>query len=345
MSRSSLYWNKFVELLVKQNKTYLIVGQGLAGTILAHHFLDRNLNFQILDSHNTHFTSSFAAGGIFNPVTGRKLERTWLADVLFDYLPSFYQNLEKKLGVRFFSQMPLFRPFANEEMKNWLLARKAEIDHSYLNWSDQGVWVNKAGWVDVPLFLLCSKAHFQDLGIYSERIFHENDLESFEKVIFCEGFHGQKNPYWAHLEFLPAKGELLKFKSMQPDASYIQNKNGFILPLGQDLFKVGATYQWNDLGSSSNPASLLELKTKLNSFQIDQYEELEVYVGVRPATQDRRPYVGFHPTLPLGIFNGFGSKGVSLMPYFAHQFVDELLGKKMIHSEASIHRFSHLFST
>lgn len=329
---------------MNQNKPYLIVGQGLAGTILAYHFRLHGIDFQIWDAPKLHFTSSFAAGGIFNPVTGRKLEKTWLADSLFEYLPSFYENLELTLSEKFFFPMPLFRPFANSEMKSWLLARKSEIDHSFLRWTHEGVWVGQAGWVDVPLLLKSSTAFFQNLGLYQERLFLKNDLDSFEKVIFCEGFHGQKNPFWADLDFLPAKGELLKFKSANVDASFIQNKNGFVLPLGQDLFKVGATYRWDDLGPNSDVASVDELRAKLKSFQIDQYEELEVLVGVRPATQDRRPYVGFHPNLPVGIFNGFGSKGASLMPYFASQFMDELLGKKMIHEQASIHRFSHLFS-
>jgi hypothetical protein len=54
--------------------------------------------------------------------------------------------------------------------------------------------------------------------------------------------------------------------------------------------------------------------------------------------------VGFHPSQEAGIFNGFGSKGVSLMPYFAKQWTDEILGRSSVHSEVSIRRFYHLFS-
>jgi 2-polyprenyl-6-methoxyphenol hydroxylase-like FAD-dependent oxidoreductase len=81
---------------VKSNKSILIVGHGLAGTILAHHLHQENREFQIWDSSSTHFTSSNAAGGIFNPVTGRKLEPTWLANEIFTYLFPFYQAMEKK---------------------------------------------------------------------------------------------------------------------------------------------------------------------------------------------------------------------------------------------------------
>ena len=336
------------EFKVKTNKPILIIGQGLAGTILAHQALLAGFEVEIWDSPSTHFTSSWAAGGIFNPVTGRKLEATWLADEIFTYLFPFYEGLEKTLGTRFFYPMPLFRPFANAEMKGWLLDRKSQINHDFLRWTEEGVWVSNSGWVDVATFLSASAKYFTEKKILCRRRFLESELteisQSFERIICCEGFHGQQNAFWKGFGFLPAKGELLTFKSNQPSEEYILNKNGFVLPLGNQEFKVGATYRWDEYGPNSVPEAQAELKQKLVNFQIDQYEEIEKLVGVRPATQDRRPLVGMHPTINVGIFNGFGSKGVSLMPYFADAFVGEWLGKKMVHSEASIRRFSHLFS-
>jgi hypothetical protein len=117
---------------VGKNKPFLIVGQGLAGTILAHHFLAAKIPFEIWDAPNFLFKSSHAAGGIYNPVTGRKLEKTWLAEELFTYLPEFYRQLEQTLQASFFHPMPLFRPFANAEMRSWLADRKTQIDHDYL---------------------------------------------------------------------------------------------------------------------------------------------------------------------------------------------------------------------
>jgi glycine/D-amino acid oxidase-like deaminating enzyme len=76
----------------------------------------------------------------------------------------------------------------------------------------------------------------------------------------------------------------------------------------------------------------------------ENFELLGQKTGIRPATQDRRPFIGFRPDLQAGIFNGFGSKGVSLSPYFAKQWTNEILGKSSVHPEASIRRFYHLFS-
>jgi glycine/D-amino acid oxidase-like deaminating enzyme len=331
---------------VKSNNPILIVGHGLAGTLLAHHLHQENIPFQIWDSSPTHFTSSFAAGGIFNPVTGRKLEPTWLANEIFTYLFPFYQALEKKLNASFFFPMPLFRPFANAEMADWLNARRADIDHEFLDWRSDGVWVDQAGWVDVPRLISASQLFFRELGVFFEKEFvsGQSDTAHFSQVIFCEGFHGMKNPLWSGLSFLPAKGEILKIKTDEADPTFILNKNGFLLPIGQGLYKVGATYRWDEFGPDSTSSAQNELKDKLALFQVNDYIELEKLVGIRPATQDRRPFVGMHPEKQVGIFNGFGSKGVSLIPYFAQEFVSELQGKKMVHPEASIRRFNQLFS-
>jgi len=323
---------------VKNDNPYSIVGQGLAGTILAHHFLEAGISFKIWDSPETHFNSSQAAGGIFNPVTGRKLEQTWLADELFPYLFDFYPRLETMLGTRFFYPMPLFRPFANEEMKNWLITRRDQIHHDYLRWESEGVWVEKAGWVDVATLLRASRDYFVSTGLLVESEFKGN------QAIFCEGFHGQKNPLWASLPFLPAKGELMEIRSNEPSESYILNKNGFILPLGDKQFKVGATYGWKEFTNETTPEALEELTKKLALMGVEEFELVQQKTGIRPATQDRRPFVGFRPEGNAGIFNGFGSKGVSLSPYFAKQWTDEILGKSIVNAEASIRRFYHLFS-
>jgi glycine/D-amino acid oxidase-like deaminating enzyme len=107
---------------------------------------------------------------------------------------------------------------------------------------------------------------------------------------------------------------------------------------------VGATYAWKEYTNKITSEALVELTDKLGLMGCSQFELIEQKTGIRPATQDRRPIIGFHPTKQSGIFNGFGSKGVSLAPYFAKQWTSEILGNTSVHSEASIRRFYHLFS-
>lgn len=240
--------------------------------------------------------------------------------------------------------MPLFRPFANAEMKQWLMDRKPQIYHDFLNWEEDGVWVKKAGWVDVASLLRHSKNYFEGIKIFSDRTFQEEDASNFEAVIFCEGFHAVQNPIWNKLPFLSAKGELIRFHSNEPSRDCILNKNGFILPLPDGAFKVGATYRWDEFTPFPTTSSREELISKLTSMGVSEFELLETYVGIRPATQDRRPFVGMLAGDTMGIFNGFGSKGVSLSPYFAQSFVQAIKGEKELDPDVSIRRYSHLFS-
>jgi glycine/D-amino acid oxidase-like deaminating enzyme len=218
------------------------------------------------------------------------------------------------------------------------MERKDQIHHDYLRWESEGVWVNKAGWVDVVKLLRVSRAYFEARGLLKIGVFSEPN------GLFCEGFHGQQNPLWSCLPFLPAKGELMEIRSSQLSQEYILNKNGFVVPLGNQHFKVGATYGWKEYSNKITPEAFQELQQKLAAMGCDEFELVKQKTGIRPATQDRRPFVGFHPSCQAGIFNGFGSKGVSLMPYFAKQWTDEILGKKSVHPEVSIRRFYHLFS-
>ncbi|MEY2792085.1 MAG: hypothetical protein RJA76_77 [Bacteroidota bacterium] len=336
----------------------LIVGQGIAGSILAWNLYKSGFQVQIFDNPQKYFKSSIAAGGLFNPVTGRKLEQTWLADHLFPFLFAFYPRLEEQLNARFFYPMPLFRPFANEEMKTWLLERKNQIHHAYLEWKEDGVFVNQTGWVDVKQMLEAFEHFFTEKKMLQQKsldfdklLFNEEgdaiyEGETYRYIIFCEGFHAQKNnPYFKDLCFLPAKGELFHIETSQANDELIINKNGFLLPLGNQHFKVGATYSWDDLSQNPRPIAIEELHKKVIQFHINNYKVKELLVGIRPATQDRRPFIGFIPGKKVGIFNGFGSKGVSLIPYFANQFTNHLLFGEELNSEVSIHRFSHLFST
>lgn len=330
----------------------LIVGQGLAGSILALECWNRGIPFQIWNAPKKYFTSSFAAGGIFNPVTGRKFENTWLARELFDYLKGFYPKMEALLGERFFHESKMFRPFGDQNSVEWLEKRRQEMDFTYLDWQQEGVWIKEAGWVDVPRFLQAARDFFIKNQVYFEKEFVHSSISDlnqkefhldgrvFSKILFCEGFHAQKsNPFFSHLCFLPAKGELLTIQIPDHSQDYILSKNGFLLPMKNQKFKVGATYRWDEFTNQPTRDALSELESKLESFGIKEYKILQQEVGVRPATQDRRPFIGFIPGSNLGIFNGFGSKGVSLIPYFANGLVDEWEGNKNLPLDASIRRF------
>jgi glycine/D-amino acid oxidase-like deaminating enzyme len=120
----------------------------------------------------------------------------------------------------------------------------------------------------------------------------------------------------------------------------IFNRGVFVLPLKEGLHKVGATYEHKDLSCEPTLKARNYLCGKLETLLKTGYEVVGQIAGVRPATKDRRPMMGSHPEYkPLGIFNGFGSKGVSLGPYFADQFAAFLEEETALEEAVDINRF------
>lgn len=342
---------------------YLIVGQGLAGTLLSHHLLKRGKKISVLDAAQQQ-TASRAAAGIFNPVTGRSMVKTWKADVLFPYLLNCYEELEQVTGAHFLHRMNIYRPFSStREQNEWIPKSDNKEFAPYVEYvSDQsmfgqyakdrqgGIVLKQSGYVDLPLLITTYRAYLEQLDIFETHRFSENLLSMYEdhiqynghtarKIIFCDGPEGRKNVYFRWLPFRPVKGEILYIK-LKEQLPMIFNRGVFVLPLKEGLHKVGATYEHKDLSYTTTLKARNYLCEKLKTLLTLPYEIVGQEAGVRPATKDRRPMVGLHPEYkPLGVFNGFGSKGVSLAPYFAHQFSAFLEEEATLEEAIDINRF------
>ncbi len=353
---------------------YLLIGQGLAGSLLADALLRRGERVRILGDARP--SSSGVAAGLFNPVTGRKPQKTWLADELFPYLHRFYPNLETRLGARFFHPTPLYRPFgsAAEREAGLAFAAQAELsDFLRPNSNDDeyspavrnehgGLLTLRAGWVDVPALLAGFRRYFETLGIFEESTFDPADLHigdevltwralRVEHLVFCEGVYATENPYFGWLPFNPVKGETITVKPAgTPPMPGIVNRGVWGIPRADGTLRVGATYVWpKGDGTSLDWISTAEgrgfLGEKLRGWLRPEYTVLEGAAGIRPAVQGRRPLLGRHPDYPrLAIFNGLGSKGVSLAPFFADQLADHLILGKELDEAVNISRFFSLYS-
>jgi glycine/D-amino acid oxidase-like deaminating enzyme len=342
---------------------FILVGQGIAGSILAYLIIKAGKKVLVFDTpQNNH--SSVVAAGLFNPVTGRKFVKTWMAEHLFPFLIHFYQNLERDLDSEFFHPMPIFRPFLSLEEKNAMISRynagglEPFVDQILSSPPGNfpppndlgGIKIKHSGYVNLPRLLDSLKDFIRSNGKIREELFDHKKMEITEKgigykdlytekVIFCEGSQACNNPYFRWLPFRPVKGEILTIDA-EIHIDFIFNRKIFILPLQEGLYRVGATYDWDYRDMSPTEEAKKYLEEKLNQFFPVNYKVVNHLAGIRPATKDRRPFVGLHPELPkVGIFNGLGSKGVTLSPYFAHQFVDYLLKDEELDKEVNINRF------
>lgn len=339
----------------------IIVGQGIAGTVLAFSCLQNGLSVHIIDSGKTD-NASRAAAGLYNPVTGRKMVKTWLADELFSYLIDFYSDHEKFLDSQFLFPTPIYRPFINvEEQNDWLgnssnpqyqpfiqsVETKSKNIHEILD-PFGGLVLDKCGYLDLPVFLDSARTYFSSKGIYQMELFDINKMKTEEdylaygdivgeRVIFCEGTDVERNPFWSHLKFRPVKGEVMDIET-EKIPNLIVNRGVFMIPK-EGYIRVGSTYDNKDLSKEVTVKGINSLKEKLEKIFKGEYRIIRSWAGIRPATYDRRPFIGFHPeNKKVGIFNGFGAKGVSLAPFFAKLFVENIMSGKALPAEVSVDR-------
>ena len=336
-----------------QKRDILIVGQGLAGSLLALELEKRGKKVMVIDN-NPSISASKVAAGLYNPITGRKMIKTWLADELFPNLSKFYQDLEKKIDAKFHFSKTIYRPFNNiEEQNDWSIKTiklgytfNIKLTVNYPIGIDQlidplgGFFINYSGMIDVSKLISECKKYFKTQDMYTEQSVRAEALEvgeahvklgSFEadKIIFCEGPMAVNNPLWSDLKFKLVKGEILDV-SCRLMMNHVVSKGITMLPF-DDYVRVGSTYDNENQNEEPTEKGKLELLNRLSKLYKGNVKILKHRAGLRPATFDRKPFIGFHDKYKnVAIFNGFGSKGVSLIPYFAKNLADNIcFGKKM----------------
>jgi glycine/D-amino acid oxidase-like deaminating enzyme len=341
--------------------SYIIVGQGLAGTTLAWSLYKENIPFVIIDNHHQHCASKVAAG-LYNPVVFKRMVKSWMVDDLLPVADNFYAYCEEILETKFWHKLPIKKIFVNEEEKN--LWRKKSVENFYLGGIEEDVTINEidskeglgevnnAGWLDVPLFLEKSKEFFLEKKLllqqhfnYADIIHSENQLSYKEitakGIVFCEGYQMINNPYFSELPLIPTKGEVLTLEVKRFNPNCTLNKGVFLLPLRNNTFKCGATYEWHTTQAEITEKGKKELEEKLQKFLKADYSILHHEAGIRPTVVDRRPLLGNNPQYKnVFVFNGLGTKGVMLAPYFAEVMKDFLLDKAKLSQEINSNRFS-----
>lgn len=351
-----------------QKTDAIIVGQGVAGSWLSYYLLEAGLSVLVVDDFRPGGSSRIASG-IINPITGHKHVKTWLADTVLPFATSAYTNLGNRLGVS------LCRPC---ELV-WLLEdTKSVNDFSVLSdRSGYGSFIGDVNigsycsglqpyagygtvhitYIDMGVFLSAYRRHLNARGILQAETLDYGDIEITEygvrwknwearRLFFCEGYDTALcNPYWAGLPFVPAKGEVLLVEIAGLELNNAILKAGiFVVPTAQaGVYWVGSNYEHQFENSLPSEATRHYLSAELEKVIQVPYKILDHWASVRPASRDRRPFVGMHPRYKgIGIFNGMGTKGVSLSPYFAQQFVSHLTNGTALHSEVLLSRIAHL---
>ncbi|WP_425639949.1 NAD(P)/FAD-dependent oxidoreductase [Algoriphagus yeomjeoni] len=340
---------------------FLLIGQGLAGSALAYRLKQAGKKIRIIDQPGAN-NSSRVAAGLFNPVTGRKMVKTWKADSLFPRIVPFYQELERLTGSKFLTEKAIYRPFLSVEEQNEWMGHSAdpgfeaylekiyqESQSDYLKDPFGGVMLRNSGWLNINNLLDAMTSYFKEELIvekFDESIlshdgeFWVNGNIKTKALIYCNGLGAMNSQFFNYLPFAPVKGEILEVKQgFAPE--YVVNRGVFRVHLGNGVHRVGSTYTKHDLEEGPTNEAKTELLGKLQDLVPVPVDEIISHkTGIRPATRDRKPFLGKHPTeVGVYIFNGFGAKGVSLIPYFSDIMANYLLNDKAIDHEVDIARY------
>lgn len=333
----------------------ILVGQGLAGTVLSAVLQQRGKRVMVYDEPLAGRASEVAAG-LVNPVALRRTVLTWRASEMLAISGAFYRELGLRYDRTFWHPLPLVAIFPTaQEAGIWQLrtsdpevGRFVRMDNSSDRSLDalsqpygRGI-IDRCAWVDVKAMLAAHRAYMLAHGVLIESRVKATDIQrtnagvrigdhSAPLLVRCGG------PFEALDGLVPVKGEGLTVRIPGLHLTKAVHRGVFLLPLGDDRYRVGATFAWDDVWSGPTEAARHLLLDRLQRLVERDVEVLDHWAGVRPASKDRRPILGRIGAHEV-VFNGLGSRGVVLAPWCAQHLCDHLFDEVPLDVEVAVER-------
>tara|TARA_B110000037_G_scaffold217179_1_gene277653 strand:+ start:8568 stop:9620 length:1053 start_codon:yes stop_codon:yes gene_type:complete len=349
------------------NYDYIIVGSGLASIMFAEQLRLHNKSFIVISNRSQQ--ASVVASGLYNPVVLKRFTATWNAAAHLESAIPKYVELEQLLGHKLDHVLPIHRVFNSvKEQNNWFLACDKPVLTNFLNPeiipnTNSAVKapfgfgaVNFTGRIDTQLLIESYREFLLKRNQYIEETFEYTDLKDnregveyrtlkARKIVFTEGFGVHKNPYFKYLPLEGTKGELITIHAPTLKLVVILKSSIFVIPMGEDHYLVGSTYEWTDKTNEPTQKSKIELIEKLERLIGCDYEIVDQRAGIRPTVVDRRPLVGQHPSHKnMHVLNGLGTRGVLVAPSMAKALYDSIEKGASLPAEIDISRFVAAFS-
>lgn len=317
----------------------LIIGQGVAGTLMADECIRRGWRVLVVDDGGPGASSRIAAGNV-NPVSGMRFTRTAGFAEAAPIARRVYERLEQRLGLRLIDRRPVMRVFRGAtEVEVWE-ARAGRPESAGLEcermerlpahvpvrapWG--GLLIRQAFQVRLADLLAAYRERLRAAGRFIARSVRPSELHVSAggvrwddvhagRVIFCQGYRMLDNPWRAGMELRPAQGERLEVHAPGLSTEYVLHGGVQVVPVGGDRFWVGATVDWEDADAGPSAAGRRRLERDLAGLLTVPFEVRGHAAGIRPATRRRRPVFGLHPdTDRVAFLNGLGFKGALWAP-------------------------------
>ncbi|MGR9115975.1 MAG: NAD(P)/FAD-dependent oxidoreductase [Gammaproteobacteria bacterium] len=342
---------------------YLIIGQGLAGSLLAWELIQRDCDVCVIDNGGDN--ASRIAAGLINPVTGKRFVKADNVDTLLPTAREVYRELSEFFKMDFFVAKPMLRVLRSQEEIE--VIQKRLHDSSYSSYLGE---IKTPEQLDYPLdnliaaleqkhtgylltrpLLMRLQVYFIGLNRYRQATLDYREIELSpclrwrdlkpKRIIFCEGHKVKHNPWFSKLPFRPAKGQILTLDTDYSIPSHILNYGNWLVPIAHNRFRIGATFERHSIDTTSTETGKIELLQALNQVNgtLAAASVVDQHANIRPCSHDRQPYIGHHPENPdLWIFNGFGAKGSLQIPWYSRQLSDTLLTGKPLLAACNINR-------
>jgi glycine/D-amino acid oxidase-like deaminating enzyme len=358
----------FISFLCYMQVDYIILGQGICGTLLSFELYKRGKTFFVIDDANPG-ASSRIASGLMNPVTGKRYVKSWMYDEFLERALTTYKELEETLEkplvrktslIQFHTAIAEQHAFFDKTIENaehLHLNSSSEFLKPYFNFAfDTGIiepcWIVDAttllsGWREELRKrdrLIEEDFQWSNCQLLPHKVIYKH-LEA-RQLICCEGANAFHNPYFSKLPFSLNKGEVIiaRIPDLPKDYLYKQQQLK-IVPLKDDLFWIGSSFEWKYENTSTTDQFRTKVEQTLKAWLKLPYNIIAHFAAERPSSVDYRPFVGLHPMhSTLGILNGMGTKGFSQTPFFAQQMADMLCANVPVLPDADIGRFKRILT-
>ena len=314
--------------------------------------------------HVRKYTASKISLGVFNPIAFRNLSTYWNIENQMKSLKIFLDDFEKEFNTKIFKYRSILKKLNSEyEQNNWSLS---SVSHKFSNYiSDINTnyrsinapygfgLVNHSGLVNISKMINLFNEKINNLNIFQDEkfehdkiIFDGNTFKykkiKFKKIIFCEGYRALENPFFSYLPLIKCKGEIISVETSSLNIDKIIKSSIFFIPIKNNFFRVGSTYNWSDFNERITKNAKKILSDKLDNLIKIPYKITEHVAAIRPTVKDRRPLIGSHPKYKnIFIFNGLGVRGVLNSSYAADQLISFLEKNEPLNSAIDIARFKY----
>lgn len=340
---------------------YIIVGLGIAGISLCEQLQKHGKSFMVIDNGAEGSTAN--SGGVFNPTVLKRFTAAWNASDFFPVATDFYSQLSEKLKEDFFVATPILRIFKSvEEQNNWSVASDKKELEQFLS---SEFLKNENPAVEAPFgygevlgtaqvhtnqllsryrnylksqgVLLSENFQYEMIQQKESRVVYKNI--SAKKIIFSEGAKAVINPFFPKQTLIGNKGEYLIIEAPELKLKALLKGSMYVIPLGNDQYKVGATYSRDDYSLDPTAAAREEILSKVKTFIKCPFKVIGQTAGVRPTTKDHRPLLGSLSETPnLVFFNGLGSRGFLMAPLLSEILYNYLEEAMSLPQEMNINR-------